>query len=56
MKFTALYEAHKKAGAKMVEFAGYEMPVEYSGIKNEHLTVQKCSWAFSMFRTWASFG
>ncbi|RIH64394.1 glycine cleavage system aminomethyltransferase GcvT [Mariniphaga sediminis] len=40
MKLTALNEVHKKAGAKMVEFAGYEMPVEYSGIKDEHFTVR----------------
>lgn len=41
MKLTALNEVHKKAGAKMVEFAGYEMPVEYNGIKNEHFTVRE---------------
>lgn len=40
MKLTALNKIHKKAGAKMVEFAGYEMPIEYSGIKDEHMTVR----------------
>ena len=40
MKTTALNEVHKKAGAKMVEFAGFEMPVEYSGIIDEHMTVR----------------
>lgn len=40
MKKTALYEAHLQLGAKMVPFAGYEMPVSYSGIKEEHLAVR----------------
>ncbi len=40
MKVTAFNQNHKKAGAKMVEFAGYEMPIEYSGIKDEHMTVR----------------
>ncbi len=33
MKITAFNQIHKKLGAKMVDFAGFEMPVEYSGIK-----------------------
>jgi aminomethyltransferase len=41
MKFTAFNEMHKNAGAKMVEFAGYEMPIEYSGIRDEHMTVRE---------------
>lgn len=41
MKKTAFNEIHKKLGAKMVEFAGYEMPIEYSGIKLEHMTVRE---------------
>ena len=40
MKQTAFYEIHKSLGAKIVEFAGYEMPVQYSGIIAEHLTVR----------------
>ncbi|HZH72703.1 MAG TPA: glycine cleavage system aminomethyltransferase GcvT [Mariniphaga sp.] len=40
MKITALHETHVKLKAKMVEFAGYDMPIEYSGIKDEHLTVR----------------
>ena len=48
MKFTALYETHKKAGAKMVEFAGYQMPVEYRGIKDEHLTVRNTVGVFDV--------
>ena len=34
---TNLYDWHVKYGAKMVPFAGWEMPVQYSGIKTEHL-------------------
>lgn len=40
MKKTAFFDMHNQAGAKMVEFAGYEMPIEYSGIKEEHMTVR----------------
>ena len=41
MKTTALNEIHKKFGAKMVEFAGFEMPIEYAGIREEHMVVRK---------------
>ncbi len=41
MKTTAFNQIHKSLGAKMVEFAGYEMPIEYSGIKDEHMTVRE---------------
>lgn len=40
MKKTALYEKHLELGAKMVPFAGYEMPVSYKGIIEEHQTVR----------------
>jgi aminomethyltransferase len=40
MKTTAFYEIHKALGAKIVEFAGFQMPVQYSGIIDEHLTVR----------------
>jgi len=39
-KKTALYEIHKNAGAKLVEFAGYWMPVQYRGIIEEHKKVR----------------
>lgn len=39
MKTTPFTETHIALGAKMHEFAGYNMPIEYSGIINEHLTV-----------------
>lgn len=40
MKRTPLYAKHTALGAKMVDFAGFEMPVSYSGIKDEHLAVR----------------
>ncbi|WP_046757999.1 glycine cleavage system aminomethyltransferase GcvT [Kordia jejudonensis] len=40
MKDTALTEIHKALGAKMVPFAGYNMPVQYEGVKVEHETVR----------------
>lgn len=39
MKSTPFTEVHIQLGAKMHEFAGYNMPIEYSGIIDEHLTV-----------------
>jgi aminomethyltransferase len=41
MKDTALTKYHIELGAKMVPFAGFNMPVEYSGIIDEHLTVRE---------------
>ncbi len=40
VKKTGFYGIHKKLGAKIVEFAGYYMPVQYSGIINEHKRVR----------------
>lgn len=48
MKLTAFNEIHKKYGAKLVEFAGYEMPIEYSGIKDEHMTVREAVGVFDV--------
>src|SRR5215217_2088107 len=40
LKRTPLYERHVAAGAKLVPFAGWEMPVQYAGIKEEHVAVR----------------
>nr|WP_320021281.1 glycine cleavage system aminomethyltransferase GcvT [uncultured Draconibacterium sp.] len=48
MKTTAFNSIHKKLGAKLVEFAGYEMPIEYSGIKDEHMTVRESVGVFDV--------
>jgi aminomethyltransferase len=40
MKNTALTQKHISLGAKMVPFAGYNMPVSYAGVNEEHITVR----------------
>jgi aminomethyltransferase len=40
LKRTPLYEQHRALGARMVEFSGWEMPVQYSGIVEEHQAVR----------------
>jgi aminomethyltransferase len=40
LKRTPLYEEHLALGARMTEFAGYEMPIQYSGIVEEHKAVR----------------
>lgn len=41
MRKTRLFEIHKKLGARFTEFAGWEMPLSYSGVTDEHRTVRK---------------
>ena len=41
MKSTVLTRFHIELGAKMASFAGYNMPIEYTGINDEHLTVRE---------------
>lgn len=49
MKKTPLYNLHVEAGARMVEFAGYEMPVQYAlGVKKEHLWVRENAGLFDV--------
>ncbi len=48
MKQTAFTEKHIALGAKMAEFAGYNMPISYSGINNEHATVRKVAGVFDV--------
>ncbi|PJJ85097.1 glycine cleavage system aminomethyltransferase GcvT, partial [Mucilaginibacter auburnensis] len=48
MKNTALTDTHIKLGAKMVPFAGYNMPVQYNGINAEHETVRKAVGVFDV--------
>ncbi len=40
MKITAFNQIHKDLGAKMVPYAGFEMPVQYAGVNQEHLIVR----------------
>jgi aminomethyltransferase len=45
---TALYDAHVAAGAKMVDFAGWEMPVQYTGVGAEHRAVRESCGIFDV--------
>ena len=40
LRRTPLYERHEEAGAKLVPFAGWEMPIQYEGIRQEHVAVR----------------
>jgi aminomethyltransferase len=48
MKKTPLNSIHHQEGAKLVDFAGYEMPVQYKGIKVEHNAVREAAGIFDV--------
>jgi aminomethyltransferase len=48
MKRTPFYGMHEKAGAKIVDFGGYAMPVQYTGIIEEHLRVRQAAGMFDV--------
>jgi len=48
MKKTVFNKKHHRLGARMVEFAGYEMPIEYTGINAEHLSVRSACGLFDV--------
>lgn len=48
MKITAFTKYHIAAGAKMAEFAGYNMPIEFTGINDEHMTVRNGAGVFDV--------
>ena len=48
MKHTRLFNDHKKLNGKMVEFFGWEMPIEYSGIIEEHFAVRQKAGLFDV--------
>ncbi|SDM26116.1 glycine cleavage system aminomethyltransferase GcvT [Chryseobacterium taihuense] len=48
MKKTALYDKHVSLGAKIVPFAGFEMPVQYSGVTEEHFAVREKAGLFDV--------
>jgi aminomethyltransferase len=48
MKDTAFTRFHQELGARMVPFAGYNMPVEFSGINDEHITVREKAGVFDV--------
>ena len=48
LRRTPLYDRHAAAGARLVPFAGWEMPVQYSGIREEHLAVRRNAGVFDV--------
>lgn len=48
LKRTPLYHEYKKLGARLIDFGGFEMPVQYTGIKQEHLAVRKHAGIFDV--------
>jgi glycine cleavage system T protein (aminomethyltransferase) len=48
LKRTALFDRHLAAGAKLVEFAGWEMPVQYEGVRQEHMAVREACGIFDV--------
>jgi aminomethyltransferase len=48
LKRTPLFTAHQKLGGKLVEFGGWEMPVQYSSIMEEHLAVRSAAGIFDI--------
>src|SRR3954466_12292841 len=48
LKRTALHDRHASAGAKLVPFAGWEMPVQYTGIRSEHVAVRTGAGVFDV--------
>jgi aminomethyltransferase len=56
LKRTPLYEAHVAAGARLVEFGGYEMPVQYrDGVLKEHLWTREHAGVFDVSHMGPSF-
>jgi aminomethyltransferase len=47
-RHTPLYDRHVAAGARMVDFAGYDMPLQYSGIRDEHMAVRERAGVFDV--------
>jgi len=50
LKRTPLFAAHQRAGGKLIEFGGWEMPVQYSTITDEHLCVRRAAGVFDISR------
>jgi aminomethyltransferase len=48
LKRTPLFSAHQKLGAKLIDFGGWEMPVQYTSITDEHLAVRNAAGIFDI--------
>src|SRR5947199_9444827 len=51
LKRTSLYDVHRAAGARMVVFGGWQMPVQYAGIVEEHHAVRTAAGLFAVSHT-----
>ena len=58
LRRTALYDTHKALGGRMVPFAGWEMPVQYTGVLEEHLATRQAAGLFdvSHMGVWEAVG
>jgi aminomethyltransferase len=45
---TSLYDLHRRLGARMIEFGGFAMPLQYRGIIEEHRAVRRCAGLFDL--------
>ena len=48
LKRTPLHDRHVARGARLVPFAGWEMPVQYAGIREEHVAVRRRAGVFDV--------
>jgi aminomethyltransferase len=48
LRRTPLHDCHVEAGAKLVPFAGWEMPVQYAGVREEHVAVRSAAGVFDV--------
>ncbi|NBU21829.1 glycine cleavage system aminomethyltransferase GcvT, partial [bacterium] len=48
LKRTAIFEEHRKLGGRLIDFGGWELPVQYSGVMDEHLACRKDAGLFDV--------
>lgn len=48
LKRTALYEEHQKLGGRLIDFGGWELPVQYTGLMDEHLACRSAAGLFDV--------
>jgi aminomethyltransferase len=48
LRRTPLHDRHQAAGARLVPFAGWEMPVQYEGVRQEHMAVREAAGVFDV--------
>src|ERR1700722_11657459 len=48
LKRTALFEEHQKLGGRLIDFGGWELPVQYTGVIDEHLACRSAAGLFDV--------